>query len=163
MEPVLRWVGPTLMVEYDDGIYQGRRDNGRLLQHLQLTFRLDRPLPIGSELKGATELLQRMQADETFALDVVDYAEHALGKRGGECRGRLVTKDELFTDVWPDTAVTDDVLVQVVKELRRTLGDDPHHPQFIKTVPKAGYRFICEVNESSLSITEEITRVEFEI
>ncbi len=82
-----------------------------------------------------------------------------------ECRGRLVTKDELFTDLWPDTAVTDDVLVQVVKELRRTLGDDPHHPTFIKTVPKSGYRFICEVDEkgSLLSYTEEITRVEFEI
>lgn len=82
-----------------------------------------------------------------------------------QCRGRLVTKDELFTDVWPDTAVTDDVLVQVVKELRRTLGDDPHHPEFIKTVPKAGYRFICEVAEAGplVSYTEEITRFEFEI
>ena len=78
--------------------------------------------------------------------------------------GRLITKDELFAKVWPDTAVTDDVLVQAVKELRRTLGDDPHNPQFIKTIPKSGYRFICDINDANgRNFTEEITKVEVEI
>lgn len=77
---------------------------------------------------------------------------------------RLVSKDELFDAVWKNTAVTDDVLVQCVKEIRRVLGDDPHRPRFIKTVPKAGYRFIGVIGalgEAHQEI-EEITRVEFE-
>ncbi len=78
---------------------------------------------------------------------------------------RLVSKEELFTALWPDTAVTDDVLVQCIKDIRRALKDDPHHPRFIKTVPRSGYRFIGPVDESGFvpEYTEEITRVEFEI
>lgn len=81
-----------------------------------------------------------------------------------EGRGRLVTKDELFGQVWPETAVTDDVLVQVIRELRRALGDDSHQPVYIKTVPKEGYRFICEVTEADgQPLPEDIIKVEFEI
>ncbi len=80
-----------------------------------------------------------------------------------ERRERLVSKNELFETVWNNTAVTDDVLVQCVTEIRRSIGDDPHHPRFIKTVPKSGYRFIGSVEENwNGSFTEEITRVEFE-
>ncbi|MGD9587274.1 MAG: tetratricopeptide repeat protein [Pyrinomonadaceae bacterium] len=82
-----------------------------------------------------------------------------------ERNGRLVSKDELFDALWNDTAVTDDVLVQCVKEVRRALGDDPHRPRFIKTIPRTGYRFIGPVSANTYSgaFTEEITRVEFEI
>ena len=62
-----------------------------------------------------------------------------------ENAGRLVSKDELFTAVWPDVAVTDDALVQSIGELRRALGEDG--PRLIKTVPRRGYRF-----ESSVSV-----------
>lgn len=64
-----------------------------------------------------------------------------------EQRHRLVSKEELIELVWEGAAVTDDALVQLITELRRTLGDDPRHPRFIKTVPKAGYRFIAPVEE----------------
>ncbi len=81
-----------------------------------------------------------------------------------ERRERLVTKSELFESVWQNTAVTDDGLVQCVKEIRRALGDDTHHPRFIKTVPKSGYRFIGEVEENSNGrFTEEVTRYDIEI
>ncbi len=53
--------------------------------------------------------------------------------------GRLVSKDELFAAVWPNIAVTDDVLVQSVGELRRALADEGQ--RLIKTVPRRGYRF----------------------
>jgi len=83
-----------------------------------------------------------------------------------ENRERLVTKTELIETVWKDTAVTDDVLVQCVKEIRRVLGDDSHKPQFVKTVPKIGYRFIrpveIAVNHRRALQTEEITRIELE-
>lgn len=80
-----------------------------------------------------------------------------------ERRERLVTKNELFEIVWKDIAVTDDVLVQCVKEIRRSIGDDPHRPRFIKTVPKFGYRFIGAAEQVlTRSYAEEITRVEIE-
>jgi eukaryotic-like serine/threonine-protein kinase len=81
-----------------------------------------------------------------------------------ERRERLVSKSELFDTVWNNTAVTDDVLVQCVTEIRRVIGDDPHRPRFIKTIPKTGYRFIGEVKENGVrQYTEEITHVELEI
>lgn len=82
-----------------------------------------------------------------------------------EQRGRLVTKDELMREVWNDVAVTDDALVQCVKEIRRVTGDDSHHPRFIKTVPKSGYRFIGQIDEQSdapIVGIEEITSIEIE-
>jgi len=67
-----------------------------------------------------------------------------------EQRHRLITKDELIEHVWPDTAVTDNALEQCLAEIRKVLGDDSRHPRFIKTVPRAGYRFIGTVEEVSL-------------
>ncbi len=65
-------------------------------------------------------------------------------------RQRLVTKEELMEVVWKDTAVTADALVQCIKEIRRVIGDDSHHPRFIKTISKSGYRFIGAVEEPSI-------------
>jgi len=45
----------------------------------------------------------------------------------------------LFAAVWPNTAITDDVLVQSIGELRRALGDAG--PRLIRTIPRRGYRF----------------------
>lgn len=58
--------------------------------------------------------------------------------------GRLVPKDELFAAVWPNLAITDDVLVQSIGELRRAIGDDG--PRLIRTIPRRGYRFECDVS-----------------
>lgn len=57
----------------------------------------------------------------------------------------LVSKDELFTALWPDVAVTDNALTQAVSELRQALGDDPAKPQYVQTVARRGYRFIASV------------------
>jgi DNA-binding winged helix-turn-helix (wHTH) protein len=54
-----------------------------------------------------------------------------------ENAGRLVPKDELYQAVWPNIAVTDDSLVQCIRELRDRLGDDEH--RLIKTVHRRGY------------------------
>jgi DNA-binding winged helix-turn-helix (wHTH) protein len=62
-------------------------------------------------------------------------------------RFELVLKEELVANFWRDTAVTDNALVQCIADIRRALGDDPRNPRYIKTVPRAGYRFIAEVEE----------------
>src|SRR5271167_7365 len=58
---------------------------------------------------------------------------------------RLVTHDELLDALWPETYVQPQVLRTYILELRKLLGDDPHEPQFIETVPKRGYRFLAPV------------------
>lgn len=60
--------------------------------------------------------------------------------------GRLVTRDELFEAVWPDTVVSDFVLTTTVKELRDALGDDARQPRIIETVHRRGYRFLPAVD-----------------
>jgi DNA-binding winged helix-turn-helix (wHTH) protein/tetratricopeptide (TPR) repeat protein len=59
--------------------------------------------------------------------------------------GDVVSKEVLMRKVWADTFVTDDVLTRCISELRKALGDDPKHPQYIQTIPKGGYRLIAPV------------------
>lgn len=76
-----------------------------------------------------------------------------------EHRGRIVSKEELMAKVWPDTAVTDDAVVQCIVDLRRALGDDARNPRFIRTVPKRGYRFVASESPdvSTMELTVEAT------
>jgi DNA-binding winged helix-turn-helix (wHTH) protein len=61
--------------------------------------------------------------------------------------GRLVRKQELFEAAWPAVTVSDDSLVQCIRELRVKLGDDKHH--LIKTVPRRGYLLDTKVTIQS--------------
>lgn len=55
--------------------------------------------------------------------------------------GRVVLKDELLAQVWPDRIITESGMVRCIAELRQLLGDDSHEPRYIETIPKRGYRF----------------------
>ena len=62
------------------------------------------------------------------------------------CRpGETVSKQELMDAVWKDTAVTEDVLVQAIGEIRRALGEKTGENRFVQTVPRQGYRFVMPV------------------
>ena len=65
----------------------------------------------------------------------------------------LVSKEELFTALWPDVAVTDNALTQAVSELRQALGDDPSKPTYVQTVARRGYRFIAPVDREQATAT----------
>jgi DNA-binding winged helix-turn-helix (wHTH) protein len=52
--------------------------------------------------------------------------------------GRLVPKQELLDAVWAGVVVTDESLVQSIRQIRQKLGDRGH--ELIKTVPRRGYR-----------------------
>jgi Tol biopolymer transport system component/DNA-binding winged helix-turn-helix (wHTH) protein len=67
-----------------------------------------------------------------------------LVRRGG----RVVGKDELLKEVWPDTFVEEATLAQNVFTLRKALGYGQPGRQYIETVPKHGYRFAAQVRES---------------
>lgn len=55
--------------------------------------------------------------------------------------GRVIGKDELLHAIWPKVVVTEDSIVQCVKEIRRALG--PGRQDWIRTVPREGYAFVA--------------------
>jgi len=58
--------------------------------------------------------------------------------------GRLVTRDEIRTRLWPDTTVDFDHSLDVaLNRLRAVLDDSAKEPAFIETVPRVGYRFVA--------------------
>ena len=52
--------------------------------------------------------------------------------------GRLVTKDELLAQVWPESFVEEGILNVHVAALRKALGDDTRPPAYIETVVRSG-------------------------
>ena len=65
-----------------------------------------------------------------------------------ENAGRLVRKHDLMQVVWPDAVVEENNVDHCVSQLRKVLGGQPN--QFIETVPRQGYRFVCPVNNDNL-------------
>ncbi len=56
-----------------------------------------------------------------------------------QARGRLVTKDEIMTRVWPGAVVEENNLQVQISALRKALGEDR---DFIRTDSGRGYRFV---------------------
>jgi len=63
-----------------------------------------------------------------------------------ENRGELVTKEQLFKQVWPGRFVEENNLTVRVSELRKVLRGSTE-TRFIETVPGSGYRFVAKVKE----------------
>jgi TolB-like protein/DNA-binding winged helix-turn-helix (wHTH) protein/Tfp pilus assembly protein PilF len=61
--------------------------------------------------------------------------------------GRLLEKDQLMRDVWPDATVEENNLTQAIYLLRKVLRDGEGGERYIETVPKRGYRFVARVLE----------------
>ena len=61
-----------------------------------------------------------------------------------ESSSHVLTKKELMQKVWPDSFVEENNLAQNISILRKALGGD-----YIKTIPKRGYRFVADVTTSS--------------
>ena len=62
---------------------------------------------------------------------------------------KLVTKQELFDQVWGGFAVGDDALTSCIQELRQALGDDARRPRYIETRHRRGYRLMVPVTAVS--------------
>jgi eukaryotic-like serine/threonine-protein kinase len=67
--------------------------------------------------------------------------------------GRVVTKEEIFQAVWPDSFVEETNLARQVSSLRRALGD---RASCIVTVPGRGYQFAARVEEQPSTGAEPI-------
>ncbi len=63
--------------------------------------------------------------------------------------GRVVTKDELMSAVWPDTVVEENNLTQQISTLRKHFNERAGDHRFIATVPGRGYCFVGQISEQS--------------
>jgi DNA-binding winged helix-turn-helix (wHTH) protein len=64
--------------------------------------------------------------------------------------GRLVSKDEILEEVWPDTVVTEDSLVQTIGDIRRALGEFGRTA--VRTLPRRGYMLVAIESETDTAI-----------
>ncbi len=94
------------------------------------TFTLD-PATMSCRVEGKTVQLKAKE----FALLTCLY-EH---------KDTIVTKEQLFEQVWGDAFYTDSTLNVHIRRLREKLESDPNEPRYIKTVWGTGY--ILETNK----------------
>jgi Tol biopolymer transport system component/DNA-binding winged helix-turn-helix (wHTH) protein len=62
-----------------------------------------------------------------------------------EQAGRVVSRDALMAEVWPDTLPTNDVVTQAITQLRKAFDDERGNPHYIETIAKNGYRLLAPI------------------
>src|SRR5438552_17673785 len=76
--------------------------------------------------------------------------------------GHVLQKNELMAALWPDSFVEESNLTQNIFLLRKALGEDRGEQNYIKTVPRIGYRFVAPVrrvlDESDAVLVESRVR-----
>jgi DNA-binding winged helix-turn-helix (wHTH) protein len=66
-------------------------------------------------------------------------------------RPNVVSKADLFAQIWPETFVVEANLNVLVGEIRKAIGDDPRSPRFIKTAHGVGYSFCGSASDVDAS------------
>jgi DNA-binding winged helix-turn-helix (wHTH) protein len=61
--------------------------------------------------------------------------------------GRVVSRDELLKNAWPDTFVDENSLAQSISALRRALEEKPGDNNYVVTLPGRGYQFVAPVQD----------------
>jgi len=104
--------------------------------------------------KASSEEKTEEEAGEVIRLDpatmsVIKHGERiplkakefALLKALYDHRNTIVTKEQLFDEVWGDSFYGDGTLNVHIRKLREKLEEDPNDPRYIKTVWGTGYIF----------------------
>ncbi|NNU17363.1 tetratricopeptide repeat protein [Parvularcula sp. ZS-1/3] len=60
-----------------------------------------------------------------------------------DANGATLSREDLFSAVWPGVTVGEDTLSRAVSKLRKALDDDPKASSLVITVPKRGYRLVA--------------------
>jgi len=59
--------------------------------------------------------------------------------------GKVLTREELLKNVWPESFVDENSLAQSISALRRALEEKPGDNSYIVTLPGRGYQFVAPV------------------
>ena len=62
-------------------------------------------------------------------------------------RDRLISRQELFEQLWTGREVSDTSLSNHIKSARKVLGDDGNLQHVISTIRGRGYQFVAQINE----------------
>ncbi len=89
-----------------------------------------------------------IKLDHNFRQVIVDgkpvklkNMEYKLLRYLFENSNKIITKDELFNNVWQDKFIEDSTLTVHIRRLRQIIEKDPDNPKYIKTVWGIGYIF----------------------
>lgn len=88
----------------------------------------------------SVDLVQSTLTDAQGRLVPLRPQSAAVLRLLGQHANQLVSKQTLMQEIWAGTIVTDDSLVQCIKEIRHALDDHQH--QIIQTLPKHGYKLV---------------------
>lgn len=95
-----------------------------------------------------TEKHEFRAAGELFALEpqVFDVLCHLV-----ENHDRMVGRDELIEVVWGGRIVSESTISARINAVRRALGDSGKAQDFVKTIPRRGFRFVASVEVDGAS------------
>ena len=62
-----------------------------------------------------------------------------------EQAGKVVSRDALLAQVWPDTLPTNDVITQAITQLRKAFAEQREQLRYIETIAKTGYRLVAPI------------------
>lgn len=57
----------------------------------------------------------------------------------------VISRQDILEKLWVGSVVTDNAINKLIGNLRKLLGDNAKKPNYIQTVPKRGYRLVCNV------------------
>jgi DNA-binding winged helix-turn-helix (wHTH) protein len=98
--------------------------------------------------------LESMQLIRDDALVEVEPQVYDLIKFFAENTGRLVSRDDLVEAVWNGRIVSDAAISTRINAVRTALGDDGKAQRVLQTIPRRGFRFLPEIKEYLLNVTE---------
>ncbi|ASP47054.1 winged helix-turn-helix domain-containing protein [Cognaticolwellia beringensis] len=64
----------------------------------------------------------------------------------------VISRQDMLDQLWAGSVVTDNAINKLIGNLRKLLADDAKKPNYIQTVPKRGYRLVCNVE--TLEVTD---------
>ena len=122
---------------------------------------IEKPYSLGVLLAKVKATLKRFGKSDNSVYDDgnlrVDYINKDVFVKGKEAKltsiefklltylidnkNRLVSKDEIFDNVWNDKFTLDGTLNVHIRKIREQIEEDPNNPKYITTVWKEGYRF----------------------
>ena len=120
--------------------------SGRLVSFsLLLAWGCHRLIFSFSEFRLDTDRQELVKGDQPVALQpqVMDVLIFLI-----ENRDRVVTKDELIDAVWEGRAISDGSLNARINAARKAVGDSGETQEVIRTIPRKGFRFVANVEDS---------------
>jgi TolB-like protein len=75
-----------------------------------------------------------------------------------QAAGRVLTREQLLQQLWPNVVVEEGSLTSHISLLRKALAAGGDGPELIETVPKRGYRFVAPVKPTRAATPESGNR-----